>query len=98
MFDTVTDSPVPERMERKDSIRRFLKEQFRDSKKSKENKENKDNVSQSTASSGSQSDAVSKSSSTETKPKSSGYRLFRTVRLQFTSILICELVADKKII
>lgn len=81
-------------MERKDSIRRFLKEQFRDDKKSKEN-----NVVTVTAGSSamatpsSHSDSSSKGSNTETKPKSSGYRLFRTVsNYRITIYNIAELI------
>lgn len=93
----VNDSPYSERMERKDSIRRFLREQFRDDKKkeqkekdkeSKESKENKENVNNanaaSTASSSSSATAASSESAkanTETKSKSSAYRLFRTVSI-----------------
>lgn len=72
-------------MERKDSIRRFLREQFRDDKKSKENKEN--NVVTATtgasvmATSSLHSETALKGSKTETKTKSSAYRLFRTVRI-----------------
>lgn len=84
----VTDSPYAERMERKDSIRRFLKEQFRDDKKSKENKENKENnagtatmEASAIATSSSQIDTESKGSKTETKTKSAAYRLFRTVKI-----------------
>lgn len=92
---TVTDSPYTERMERKASIRRFLSEQFRDDKKkenkekekeSKESKENKENIANanasSTASTSSSATAASSDapkSNTETKSKSSAYRLFRTV-------------------
>lgn len=78
-------------MERKDSIRRFLREQFRDDKKEKkmekekENKENNANLNSNAASSvqGSSSECL-KGSNTEVKSKSSAYRLFRTV-----SLLIC---------
>lgn len=77
-------------MERKDSIRRFLREQFRDDKKSKENKEkdkeskeNRENIANATSSSSSCTVATStesvKVSNTEVKTKSSAYRLFRTV-------------------
>lgn len=90
---TVNDSPYSERMERKDSIRRFLREQFRDDKKkekhekeSKESKENKENIANanasSTASTSSGATATSSETAkanTETKSKSSAYRLFRTV-------------------
>lgn len=82
-------------MERKDSIRRFLREQFRDDKKkvkqekeSKESKENKENIANaaSTASTSSNSTTAPatevKESNTETKSKSSAYRLFRTVSIQ----------------
>lgn len=88
MCYVVTDSPCAERMERKDSIRRFLREQFRDDKKSKENKENKENKDNAVvtatagASSSAQIDTAAKSSHTETKTKSSAYRLFRTVRIR----------------
>lgn len=92
---TVNDSPYSERMERKDSIRRFLREQFRDDKKkenkekekeSKESKENKENIASvnatSTASTSSGATVTSTEtakSNTESKIKSSAYRLFRTV-------------------
>lgn len=88
----VSDSPYSERMERKDSIRRFLREHLRDDKKSKENKEkdkeskeNKDNKENSTnantqtAITNLPSSESLKGSSTEVKTKSSAYRLFRTV-------------------
>lgn len=99
----MSDSPYSERMERKDSIRRFLREQFRDDKKkekkeqkeqeSKESKENKENIANaanatsSTASSSTASTAAAAEVKphTETKSKSTAYRLFRTV-----SILICD--------
>lgn len=99
----VSDSPYSERMERKDSIRRFLREQFRDDKKkekkeqkeqesreSKENKENIANAANATSSTASSSSAATATTievkpNTETKSKSSAYRLFRTV-----SILICQ--------
>lgn len=87
-------------MERKDSIRRFLREQFRDDKKkekqekeSKESKENKENIANaaSTASTSSSSTAAPatevKASNTETKSKSSAYRLFRTVSLLLSFFL-----------
>lgn len=97
-------------MERKDSIRRFLREQFRDDKKkdkehkdkeskeTKESKENKENIaaaSSSTAAAGTAATANSvaastesvKSSATDTKTKSSAYRLFRTVCMHLECIL-----------
>lgn len=92
-------------MERKDSIRRFLREQFRDDKKkekhekekeSKENKENKENNAPSTASSGSASAATAeiKAPNTDTKKesKSSAYRLFRTVSFPLLSFLFSFIV------
>lgn len=90
----MSDSPYSERMERKDSIRRFLREQFCDDKKkvkqekeSKESKENKENIANaaSTASTSSNSTAapVEVKANTETKTKSSAYRLFRTVIFVF---------------
>lgn len=81
-------------MERKDSIRRFLREHLRDDKKSKENKEkdkeikeSKDNKENTTNANTqiaiinlpSTSSESLKGSSTEVKSKSSAYRLFRTV-------------------
>lgn len=79
-------------MERKDSIRRFLREQFRDDKKkenkekekeSKESKENKENIASvnatSTASTSSGASTEAAKANTESKIKSSAYRLFRTV-------------------
>lgn len=94
----MSDSPYSEKMERKDSIRRFLRDQFRDDKKkekkemekeckeSKESKENKENIANanasSTASTSSGATATSSETAkanTETKSKSSAYRLFRTV-------------------
>lgn len=81
-------------MERKDSIRRFLREHLRDDKKSKEikeknkgskeskdNQENSANANTQTAITNlpSTSSESLKGSSTEVKSKSSAYRLFRTV-------------------
>lgn len=92
---TVSDSPYSERMERSGSIRRFLREQFRDDKKkekqqekeSKECKENKENIANATNSTASSSSTTSevkvKESNTETKTKSNAYRLFRTVSIAF---------------
>lgn len=90
---TVTDSPYS--MERQGSIRKFLREQFRDDKKkehkdkekeskeSKENKENLANVNATSSTTASTSSIASteavKTSNTETKSKSSVHRLFRTV-------------------
>lgn len=105
---TVTDSPYSERMERKASIRRFLSEQFRDDKKkenkekekeSKESKENKENIANanasSTASTSSSATAASSDapkSNTETKTKSSAYRLFRTVSSSvYVRVCVCVL-------
>lgn len=69
----VNDSPYSERFERKDSIRRFFREQFQNDKKSKE-------VASASSASTTQSDAESVKSNVEsTKSKSSAYRLFRTV-------------------
>lgn len=85
-------------MERKDSIRRFLKEQFRDDKKSKESKEHKENKENIAAAAAAASTSTAttvttasldtesiKSSNTETKSKSSAYRLFRTVKIYCAS-------------
>lgn len=102
-------------MERKDSIRRFLREQFKsddkkkdkehkdkESKETKESKENKENIaaaSSSTAAAGTAAAAAAaansvaaatesvKSSATDTKTKSSAYRLFRTVCMHLKCIL-----------
>lgn len=109
----MNDSPYSERMERKDSIRRFLREQFRDDKKkeqkekdkeskeSKENKENKENVNNanaaSTASSSSSATAPSSEAAkanTETKTKSSAYRLFRTVSDELVSHLFKKFILN----
>ncbi|XP_055310106.1 interaptin [Sitodiplosis mosellana] len=93
-FNEVSDSPYSERMERKDSIRRFLREQFRDDKKkvkqekeSKESKENKENIANAASSASTSSNSTTapatevKETNTETKSKSSAYRLFRTPSL-----------------
>lgn len=101
---TVSDSPYSERMERKDSIRRFLREQFRDDKKkekhekekeSKESKENKENLANANGTSTASTSSGATAASTEavkaipeTKSKSSAYRLFRTVSFH---ILCCFL-------
>lgn len=85
----VSDSPYSERFERKDSIRRFLREQFRDDKKSKESKENKENEKQKESKSGSAATVGATSAAAaittepvpETKSKMSAYRLFRTVSI-----------------
>lgn len=80
-------------MERKDSIRRFLREQFRDDKKPKEHKEknreskdskkSKENREHTATASNNSIPAGStepiKNSNSEVKSKSSAYRLFRTV-------------------
>lgn len=82
----VTDSPYSERMERKDSIRRFLKEQFRDEKKAQAKELAKEQAKEAAAAAAAAaaangiSDAESIKSNVEsTKSKSSAYRLFRTV-------------------
>lgn len=101
----MSDSPYSERMERNNSIRRFLREQFGDDKKkekqvkekeSKESKENKENLANanatSTASTSSGATAASSEAvkvHPETKNKSSAYRLFRTVSFIYSLSLFC---------
>lgn len=74
-------------MERKDSIRRFLKEQFRDEKKAQAKELAKEQAKEAAAAAASAAAAVNgisdaesvKSNVESTKSKSSAYRLFRTV-------------------
>lgn len=73
---TVTDSPHTERFERKDSIRRFLREQFQHDKKPKETTST---VASSNATATIPVASDAEHSKEPIKSKISAYRLFRTV-------------------
>lgn len=76
IVSTVSDSPYSERFERKDSIRRFFREQFQNDKKPKEVPVVAVSVT------AVQSDTESVKSNTESTKSKSGYRLFRTVSIK----------------